>query len=52
MDCEHPEVIKGQTSINELLIALGEPPVADPFLPDPPDNASEVVQDAPALPGL
>ena len=52
MDFEIPAELEGQTSINELLIAMGEPPVEDFILPDAPDDASELFTDVPALPGL
>jgi hypothetical protein len=52
MDFEIPEEIEGQTSINELLIEMGEPPVENFVLHAAPDDASELFGDAPMLPGL
>ncbi|MDJ0311768.1 hypothetical protein [Arthrobacter sp. H35-D1] len=52
MDFELPEVIEGQSSINELLIAKGEPPVENILLHNAPDDASELLDAAPMLPGF
>ncbi|MCQ9165328.1 MULTISPECIES: hypothetical protein [unclassified Arthrobacter] len=52
MDSEIPEVLEGQTSINELLVALGEPPVESFILEAAPDDAAELFTDAPMLPGF
>lgn len=52
MDFELPEEIQGQTSINELLVAMGEPPVENFILSDAPDDAAELFADAPTLPGF
>ncbi|WP_171814507.1 MULTISPECIES: hypothetical protein [Arthrobacter] len=52
MDCEIPEVIEGQISINELLVAMGEPPVENLILEDAPLDASELLAAKPRLPGF
>lgn len=50
MDCEIPEVIEGQISINELLVAMGEPPVENVILDEAPLDASELLATAPRPP--
>ncbi|WP_427174795.1 hypothetical protein [Arthrobacter sp. 92] len=50
MCCGADGELTGQISINELLIAMGEPPV-EPMLPAVPDDASSLTG-PPALPGL
>lgn len=52
MDFEIPGEIEGQTSIDELLIEMGEPPVENFVLPAVPDDASELFGNTPMLPGL
>lgn len=52
MDFELPEVIEGQSSINELLIAKGEPPVENIVLHEASDDASELFDSPPMLPGF
>jgi hypothetical protein len=44
--------LDGQISINELLVAMGEPPV-EPLVPAEPDDASSLFDGPPPLlPGL
>jgi hypothetical protein len=52
MDCEIPEVIEGQTSINELLVAMGERPVEHVMPQDAPDDAADLCADGSMLPGF
>lgn len=52
MDFDLAEVIEGQISVNELLIAMGEPPVENLLLPEAPDDASGLFAAAPMLPGI
>jgi hypothetical protein len=44
--------LEGQVSINELLVAMGEPPVMPLLLTPAPDDASSLFDGHPALPGL
>lgn len=44
--------LEGQISINELLVAMGEPPVEPFLLTAAPDNASSLFDGPEALPGL
>lgn len=44
--------LEGQISINELLVAIGEPPVMPLLLTPAPDDASSLFDGPPALPGL
>lgn len=43
--------LEGQTSINELLLTMGEPPV-EASLMSVPDDVSSLFPEPPALPGL
>ncbi|WP_170133185.1 hypothetical protein [Arthrobacter livingstonensis] len=52
MDPEISQEIDGQISINELLVAMGEPPVEAFILQDAPDDAAELFADVPTLPGF
>lgn len=44
--------LEGQISINELLVAMGEPPVEPLLLTEAPDDASSLFDGPRALPGL
>jgi hypothetical protein len=44
--------LEGQISINELLVAMGEPPVEPRLLTEAPDDASSLLDGPQALPGL
>jgi hypothetical protein len=52
MEEEHPGELAGQMSINELLVAMGEAPVESMLHLVVPDDASSLMEDPPALPGL
>jgi hypothetical protein len=52
MCTESPGELEGQISINELLVAMGEPPVEPMPLTNAPDDASALFDGPQALPGL
>jgi hypothetical protein len=52
MCTEGPGELEGQISINELLVAMGEPPVEPMLLTDAPDDASSLFEGPAPRPGL
>jgi hypothetical protein len=52
MCTEIPGELDGQISINELLIAMGEPPVEPFLLTSAPEDASSLFDGPQAPPGL
>jgi hypothetical protein len=51
MCTESPGELDGQTSINELLVAMGEPPIEPMPLGLAPDDASSLFDAPPLFPG-